>query len=80
MHSPPWPTQDFRNAQNKIKTMLEMMLEKNDRAICLKCFLEVNVFPFLQNTQKGKCKKPYVMKGVLAPTSSGLGRGTVQNC
>ncbi len=80
MHSPPWPMQDFRNVQNKIKAMLEMMLEKNDRAICFKYFLKVNIFLFLQNTQKGKRKQPYVMKGALAPTSSGLGRGTIQNC
>jgi hypothetical protein len=48
--------QDFRNVQNKIKAMLEMMLEKNDRAICFKYFLKVNIFLFLQNTQKGKRK------------------------
>jgi hypothetical protein len=45
----------------------------NGRAICLKCFLEIDIFPFLQIAQKGECKAPHLGEGTPL-TSNVLGR------
>jgi len=63
------------------KAMPKMMLEKmmkNGHAICLKCSLEVNLFPSLQITWKGKHKSPHPRTHT--PTSNGLKREIDQNC
>jgi hypothetical protein len=45
----------------------------NGCAICLKFFLEIDLFPSLQIAQKGECKAPHLGEG--APlTSNVLGR------
>jgi hypothetical protein len=74
----PKPAQNLKHAWCESKTMLKCW-KMNNHAIHLKCYIEINLFPFLQTTWKGGHKPPRAREKIHVPTSIGLRKGIDQN-